>query len=389
MGFNHGQHGRHEQFIKAVRSKLFTFLFITVGMYSYAADAPVFSGVLNTTLTTGAGTGALPDFYWGLEEYANLRLKKSLGDYGSVYMAFNLIAAGGVSALALQTGPFGVSTPGSTDGGVNSNYAAAMELERLYVHLTGEKIAFDGGLMRLAFGYGNVFSPTDYFNPKNPLYPDARQRAVLGANVIVYPTDMLSLQFFGVGPKDPFKLNGAGVSGGLALENHWKRMSAQFLYSIEAAEESAHNFGLSLKADLPVGITADVLWTYQQEEDASIEGLAASAGLDYSFSIATHTVYLLAEYLYNGSKSKMTGYANHHYLYGTARLSIDDYTSVTVGAFAGFESLSVVPLVSFSTDLFQGAALTLQAQIPLGDGELGAKAANSYFVFTTKLSIKL
>ncbi|GHU86256.1 hypothetical protein FACS189473_5500 [Spirochaetia bacterium] len=248
---------------------------------------------------------------------------------------------------------------------------------------------FSAGLMRLALGYGNAFSPNDYFNPKNPLYPDARQRAVLGANVIVYPTDMLRLQFFGVGPKDPFKLDGAGVSGGLAAENHWNKVSAQFLYSIEAAEAPAHNFGLSLKADLPVGITADVLWTYQQEEDASIEGLAASIGLDYTFSIATHTVYLLAEYLYNGNKSKMTGYANHHYLYGTARLSIDDYTSVTIGAFAGFESLSVVPLVSFSTDLFQGAALTMQAQIPLGDGELGAKAANSYFVFTTKLSIKL
>ncbi|GHV72992.1 hypothetical protein AGMMS49940_02940 [Spirochaetia bacterium] len=372
-----------------MKKNLLGLIVLFVSVYGFAADGPVFSGVFNSTITVGAGTGGLPDFYWGLEEYANLRLKKQLGEHGSVYMAFNLIAAGGVSALALQTGAFGISTSGNS-GDVNSNYAAAMELERLYVHLTGEKIAFDSGLMRLAFGYGNVFSPNDYFNPRNPLYPDARQRAVLGVNFSVYPTDMLHLQFFGVGPKDPFAIDGYGVSGGLSVENHWKKMSAQFLYSIEAAQRMpVHNFGVSLKADLPVGIIADILWTYPQEESASIEGLAASAGLDYTFSIATHTMYLLAEYLYKGDESKMTGYANHHYLYGEARFSIDDYMSVTAGALAGFETLSVVPLLSFTTDLFQGAAITLQAQVPCGEGELGPDATNRHFAFTTKLSIKL
>ncbi|GHT48239.1 hypothetical protein FACS1894102_0800 [Spirochaetia bacterium] len=371
-----------------MKPKLFVLFFITVCVCSYAADAAVFSGVSNTTLTAGAGTGALPSFYWGLEEYANLRLKKSLGEHGSVYMAFNLIAASGISAIALQTGPFGFSSSGNA-GSVNSNYAAAMELERLYVHLTGDKLAFDGGLMRMAFGYGNVFSPTDYFNPKNPLYPDARSRAALGVAFSVYPTDMLRLQFFGVGPKDPAKIDGGGVNGGLAIENHFKKMSVQFLYSLEAASSPAHNFGLSLKADLPVGIIADALWTYTQGEDASIEGLTASAGLDYSFSIATHTVYLLSEYLYRGENSKITDYANHHYLYGAVRLRIDDYTSLTAGALAAFDNPSVVPLLTFEADLFQGATLTLLAQVPLGDGELGAGSANSYFVFTTKLSVRL
>ncbi|GHV29817.1 hypothetical protein AGMMS4952_16040 [Spirochaetia bacterium] len=372
-----------------MKKNLLSLILLVVGAYSFAADGPVFSGVFNSTLTVGAGTEALPDFYWGLEEYANLRLKKQLGDHGSVYMAFNLIAASGVSALALQTSPFGFSGSVNPEDSTNSNYAAAMELERLYVHLTGKKIAFDSGLMRLAFGYGNVFSPNDYFNPRNPLYPDARQRAVLGANFIVYLTDMSRLQFFGVAPKDPFRINGEGLSGGLVAENHWNKISAQGFYSIEAAQKIAHNFGLSLKADLPVGIIADILWTYRQEESASIEGLAASGGLDYTFSIATHTVYILAEYLYNGDESKMTGYANHHYLYGAARFSVDDYMSFTLGALAGFENFSVVPLLSFSTDLFQGAALTLQAQVPCGDGELGAGATNNYFAFTTKLSVKL
>jgi hypothetical protein len=372
--------------VNVMKKKLFSLILLFVGVYGFAADAPVFSGVFNSTLTAGAGTGALPDFYWGLEEYANLRLKKQLGDYGSVYMAFNLIAASGVSALALQTGPFGFSGSVDAEGNANGNYAAAMELERLYVHLTGTKIAFDGGLMRLAFGYGTVFSPTDYFNPKNPLYPDARQRAVLGANFIVYPTDMSRLQFFGVAPKDPFKINGEGLSAGLAAEHHWNKLSAQALYSIESG---AHNFGASLKADLPVGLTADILWTYYQEDPATVEGLAASGGIDYTFTIAAHTVYLLAEYLYRGNVSKMDGYAEHHYLYGAARFGIDDYMSLTLGALGGLADGSVAPLVSFSTDLFQGAALTLQAHVPCGEGELGADAANSYVVFTTKLSIRI
>ncbi|GHV76252.1 hypothetical protein AGMMS49942_10730 [Spirochaetia bacterium] len=369
-----------------MKKNLLGLIILFVSPLGFAADGPVFSGVFNSTLTTGAGTGDLPGFYWGLEEYANLRLKKQLGDHGSVYVAFNLIAAGGVSALTLQTGPFGVSGAVSTEDNISGNYAAAMELERLYTHLTWNKIAFDGGLMRLAFGYGNVFSPNDYFNPKNPLYPDARQRAVLGANFIVYPTDMSRLQFFGTAPKDPFKINGEGLSGGLAAENHWNKISAQGLYSIET---DAHNFGASLKADLPVGLTADILWTYYQGESATVEGLAASGGVDYTFSIATHTVYLLVEYLYKGNSSKMTGYAEHHYLYGAGKFNINDYTSFTIGALAGFENFSAVPLLSFSTDLFQGATLTLQAQLPCGDGELGADATNSYFSFTTKLSIKL
>jgi hypothetical protein len=372
--------------MNAMKKILLALIFFAVGAYGIAADAPVFSGVFNSTLTTGAGTGVLPDFYWGLEEYANLRLKQQVGDHGSVYMALNLIAAGGISALALQTSPFGFSASVNENDNTNVNYAAAMELERLYIHLTGEKIAFDGGLMRLAFGYGSVFSPNDYFNPKNPLYPDARQRAVLGANFIVYPTDMLRLQFFGVGPKDSFKIDGEGLNAGLAAENHWNKVSAQVLYSIET---DAHNFGLSLKADLPVGITADILWTYRQGESATVEGLAASGGLDYTFAVTTHTIYLLAEYLYNGTISKMDDYAEHHYLYGAAKLSINDYTSFTLGALAGLADSSVTPLISFSTDLFQGAALTLQAQAPLGAGELGSEAANSYFIFTTKLSIKL
>ncbi|GHV78265.1 hypothetical protein AGMMS49944_00560 [Spirochaetia bacterium] len=369
-----------------MKKNLLGLIVLFVSVYGFAADGPVFSGVFNSTITAGAGTGGLPDFYWGLEEYANLRLKKQLGDHGSVYMAFNLIAAGGVSALALQTGPFGMSGPVNENGNTNGNYAAAMELERLYVHLTGKKIAFDSGLMRLAFGYGNVFSPNDYFNPRNPLYPDARQRAVLGANFIVYPTDMSRLQFFGVAPKDPFKINGEGLSAGLAAENHWNKISVQGLYSIET---DAHNFGVSLKADLPVGITTDILWTYYQGESATVEGLAASGGVDYTFTVAAHNVYLLAEYLYNGTKSKMDDYAKHHYLYGAARLSIDDYTSFTLGALAGLEDSSVTPQLSFTTDLFQGAAITVQAQVPCGEGELGPGETNSYFIFTTKLSIKL
>ncbi|GMO14380.1 MAG: hypothetical protein Ta2A_24840 [Treponemataceae bacterium] len=372
-----------------MKKSLVIFLCLVLCASGYAADAPVFSGVSNTTLTAGAGTGALPNFYWGLEQYANLRLKKSLGDHGSVFIAFNLIAASGSSALALQPSSLGFGASGSIGGDATGNYAAALELERLYVHLTGEKLAFDGGLMRLAFGYGNVFSPTDYFNPKNPLSPDARQRAALGTNVSVYPTDMLRVQFFGVAPQDPRRIDGGGVRGGLAVENHWKKMSAQFLYSAEAEASPEHNFGVSLKADLPVGIAADALWTYRQNERATPDTLAASAGVDYTFSIATHTVYILAEYLHNGSASKMAIYKKHHYLYGAARFSIDDYTSLTLGALAGFENFSVVPLVTFSTDLFHGGTLTLQTQVPLGDGEFGADAANSRFAFTAKLGIKL
>lgn len=164
--------------------KIFVFVFcIAAGAGLYAADGLSVSGLLDSTLRLGEGGGG--GFMYGIEEYANIRLRGRVGEGAVFYGAFNCIAASGISAAALAADPAD-----------SQNYAAAIELERLYFHIANEKTGLDAGLMRLAFGYGNVFSPSDFFNPKNPLYPDARPRAILGGLFSFYPDDDSTLRAF-------------------------------------------------------------------------------------------------------------------------------------------------------------------------------------------------
>jgi hypothetical protein len=60
--------------------------------------APVFSGVFDSRLTTGAGAGEAPVFFYGMEEYLNLRLRAKVGESVTVDGAFNIIAGAGTSA---------------------------------------------------------------------------------------------------------------------------------------------------------------------------------------------------------------------------------------------------------------------------------------------------
>jgi hypothetical protein len=364
-------------------------------------DGLDFSGVLDSIVTMGAGAGETPNFFYGVEEYANLRVQTKLREGMSFYGAFNLIAAAGSSALvvsALET---------SAAVAAAQNYAAALELERLYFRLNGEYLDFDGGLVRVAFGYGQVFGPSDFLNPKNPLVPDARPRAVLGGAPSAYPLDSLKVQVYGTAPKNPLALEGGGGLVGLSGDRHWDRASLQILYTYESPKESSswgvHRGGLSLKADLELGFVADLLYTYNHEETTGIEGLSFSGGFDYSFLDGKW--YVLAEYLYNGSASSTsirggnpTGFSGKNFLYTAASYFLSDYTSLTLACLSGFGDLSFVPILGAEHELFQGLTLSLSAQLPLdrdvfsGDGdhgELGPEKAGSRFLLTTKARLRL
>ncbi|MDR1429973.1 MAG: hypothetical protein LBI85_06750, partial [Spirochaetaceae bacterium] len=228
-------------------------------------DGPVFSGVLDSSLAAAvpAGSGS---FSSGIEEYANLRLQQRLGENAVFYAAFNCVAASGSLAL-----------PGTVPG---DNYATALELERLFMRIRGETFDVEGGLLRLAFGYAQVWGPSDFLNPRNPLIPDARPRAVLGGDLAWYPGAMSKFLFFAAAPQDSGERSGAGTRFGLMAESHRERYSVQALYAyqIPAAQEfpGVQRFGLSFKLDLILGISADALYTFNSENGGGKEGLAAS-----------------------------------------------------------------------------------------------------------------
>ena len=363
------------------------------------------SGVLDSTVSVIAGAGDAPDFSFGIEEYANLRFQARLREGATVYGAVNLLAAAGISAIGLSAMDLNIGS---------ENFAAAIELERLYFRLRGEHIDFNGGLMRLPFGYGQVWGPSDFLNPRNPIKPDARPRAVLGASLTWYPIDELKMLGFFASPHNAFETEGKGSKFGLSMDRHWDRASVQALYSFEIPNEipfannsskyGIHRAGLSVKADVVVGFVMDALYTYNHEAKTELDGLSFSAGFDYSF--LGGDLIVLAEYLYNGEKSSTSiygggGFSNNHYLYAGFTYSFSDFTNMSLGLISCFDDISFIPSVSLNHEMFQGVTLTISAQVPLdrdlfnkdgNRGELGpirpGAAAGSHFNGNARVRIR-
>ena len=378
-----------------------------------AAQGLAVSGILDSSVSLQAGAGdasVSPAFSFGLEEFANIRFQSKIRDNAAVYGAVNLLAASGdyaynagLMALIADTSPFGVTAYIAGD-----NYIAAIELERLYFRLNGEYADFEGGLMRLPFGYGQVWGPSDFLNPKNPLKPDARLRGILGASVSLYPADELKLLAFYASPRRALSREGKGTLAGLSLDKHWERASVQALYSFQTPDDSSqygiHRAGLSFKAEIEAAFVLEALYTYNQEAGTEIDGLSLSVGADYSFFDGN--LIVLAEYLYNGDTSSTAlgyggGFSNNHYLYTGVTWRFNDFTNITAALISCFDDVSFTPLVTFNHELFQGATLTVTAQVPMdrdlfsGDGnrgELGPLPPGSpmgrYFNCTARLRLR-
>jgi hypothetical protein len=363
------------------------------------------SGVLDSTFNYTSGGRDGSEHSFGLEEYANLRLRVKTGEKATFFAAINLIALSGnylenAGLLgSLNTNPYFASTPFIS----GYNYAAALELERLYFRINGDYLDSEAGLLRLNFGYGGAFSPSDFLNPKNPLFPNARPRGVLAGDLSFYPADTLKLMAFAAAPKNPLESSGGGFIPGLSLDQHWDKASLQFLYAYETPSitipNGIHRFGLSLKADLELGFVADALYTLNQDKSEGIEGLSCSSGFDYNFFGGD--LYILFEYLYSGYASvSALGYGgawiNHHYLFGSALYRFNDYCSLSLAALTCLNDASFSPFVTLNYEVFQGLSLNLTGRFCLdskdfsGDkaGELGPDNTGARFMFDAGLRLR-
>jgi hypothetical protein len=355
---------------------LFLFLFAILGTSIAFAQGMSVSGVLESYASMNSGTGEAPSTSYGLQEYANIRMQAKIGDRAMFFSAVNLIVASGDYTLVMP--------------------ANTIELERLYFKLKGETVNFDGGFMRLPFGYSQVWGSSDFLNPRNPLLPYARPKAVLGGALAWYPTDSFKFLEFAVAPRDSFARNG-GIAG-YAVEQHWNRASLQMLYSFEfpdtVLKQGFHRTGMSIKADLELGFVVDMLYTYSKNMKSKKDGLSLSAGFDYS--LFSGDLIVLAEYLYNGAISTTSiagggSFLNENYLYTGLTWCFNDYTNASAALISGIDDKSFLPVLSFSYDIFQGANLSLRAQIPIS-GEFGplppGRDAGSYFNLESRLQLK-
>jgi len=342
------------------------------------------SGILDSTVSFSASTGdsdTLQNFSMGIEEFANIRFQAKRENY-SVYGAVNLLAASGdyASNAARMAYLNTASSLASTSYVSGDNYVAAIELERLYFRLIGEYTNFDGGLMRLPFGYGQVWGSSDFLNPKNPLKPDARPRGILGAAFSWFPVDEIKLLMFYSAPRYAFSKDGRGSFAGLSLDRHWNKISIQSLYSYETPDAGykygIHRIGQSIKADIKMnenfefGLIMDALYTYNHEAETAQDGLSFSAGIDYSFFKGR--LIFLTEYLFNGENSStaydpqknILGSANEHNIYTGFTLRFSDFTNLITAFIFSFADVSYTPLITLNHELFQGASLIIAAQAP-------------------------
>jgi hypothetical protein len=124
----------------------------------------------------------------------------------------------------------------------------------------------------------------------------------------------------------------------------------------------------------------DALYTYNHEAGTELDGLSFSIGADYSFFDGN--LLVLAEYLYNGETSSTAlgyggSFANNYYLDTSLTWRFNDFTNISAALISGFDDVSFTPVITLNHDLFQGATLTITAQIPLdrdlfsGDGNRG------------------
>ncbi len=364
------------------------------------AEEPIISGIVNAAANAAAGAGDSSAFLLGTEEYANLRLEADVGDWGTVYTAVNLIASSGTNGAA--------SFAAGAETG--ENYTAALELERLYARFRGETIDADIGLMRIPFGYGQGFRPTDFLNPPNPMIPDARPRGILGALVSVYPSLDAKLQGFLAGGPDPLKLDGEGSLLGLAAEGHFSRASVQALYAFQASGDGVHRIGLSLKADMEVTLVMDALCSI--EGDAlGIDGLEIAFGADYSF--IDGKLFTLVQYLYNGPglldpdegldalltapSSDIGVYNRKNYLLAQSLYQFSDFTRAGLSCLASLDDLSFSPALTAEHEPAQGLTLGLTARLYLDEktllgsgnrGELGSEYTGMYGLLTATAKMK-
>jgi len=379
-------------------------LFAAGGAPGLAADIS-FAGILDTSFSLRAGAGDAPALSYGIETHASLRMTARLREMAAVFADANLIALSGDNAAdALAAAEMSGGGAFSTPFAAGPGFIAGLELERLFFRLNADAARLDGGLLRIPIGHGLAWRPTDFLNPANPLVANARPRGVLGAELSWWPAFDLKVVGFGAAPRDPFTRRWEGGHAGATLEREWGRAVAKAIYSFESPREGArlgvHRAGLSVKADLAAGFVLDLLYSYNHERRTRLDGLALSAGFDYS--LFRGSLLIVAEYLFSGEASSTSAggggrFLGRHYLYAGLTWLFDDFTSAGVAAVCNLSDLSFAPAATFSRALFQGATLTLSAQVPLdrdalsGDGsrgELGPLSLGRRFDFTAALRLR-
>ncbi len=298
---------------------LMIFIFSLPLSLLHSQEGIVFSGVAKSTV--GVLADSSESWNVAAEQYANFRITAPVGEIGSFYTAFNV--------LAVSTPETGLITEG--------------EIERLYTAFRFDATDVNLGLMRIPFGYGMGIRPTDIINPQNPLFPDARLRGVLAGLITWYPGDDLQVQGFAVQKSNKyFEGQSISFSGeslfGFSVDHHNPIFSVQGLALTkipgEQPDDYLLHFGCSFKIDVFVGFAFDALITTDGKTGFAEgrENAAIAAALSCDYSLLSGKLFLLAQYYYTSagmlsSTDSISDYLEAGYGVGSGELSIQSLQS--------------------------------------------------------------
>ena len=381
-------------------------------------------------------------FGWGWNNYANLRMKATINEYLTFDMAVNLNMLAG-SYTDVYRSNFASMAQSISDPSVytfnsdylfsipfyyESTYIGSFDMERLYFKAGNNFFDIEAGLIRIARGFGYSFSPTDFFNPANPLNPDARPKGKLAILTTFYPLDMWKIEAFAVAPDNPVTDKIWGFKFGTATKFSIDKFNFEFLYTLffpeieylkdqeKLGEPSyknnnySHIIGFSMKADIEIGLFIDMTYRFDQmvfrngnyygKELYFYRGLESEIGIDYTINIpATDAnIYLLLEYMFYGSgmldwgekdldniytdewkdkkplersaiidsEKKPLNFLRHDYLSSMIKIKINTYISTGINYLFGIDDQSSLLTPFIEIEPFQAFTISVKAFYPLG-----------------------
>lgn len=334
-----------------IKKTLLIFCFIlTFSFLIFPADSKIifngsYESIFDTTHETDYFNKEYQAFSWGLNNYLNLRMKANINEYLTFGMSININMFAGnytdnyrtyfarmsSSVVDPMTQMLESDNLFSMPFYYKNTYIGSFDLERLYFKVGNDYFDIESGLVRLAKGYSLFFSPMDFFNPKDPLNPNARPEGKLALIATFYPMDMWKIEAFAVAPDNPVKSNGWDFKFGASTEFNIDKLNFQFLYTLFMPEmayqkdqeeegfpaftnnDFSHIIGFSMKADIEVGLFIDTVYRFDQmvfrensyydKEFYIYRGLEFAIGVDYTIDVPNtdSNIYLLLEYMFYGS----------------------------------------------------------------------------------------
>ena len=358
---------------------------------------------------------------------------------GSVSQGWTNWAALRFRSAGSENLSFFLSVTIDTASGIYARENAAdvkLGLERLYFKAGNEWLDVETGLIRIARGYGYLFSPLDLFNPRDvadSIDPQARPPGKWGVHATFYPQEMWKVELFGLASDNPRERGVWGSRFGAATTFSLGKTSFDLLYALFLPEieqgldpaslslppytnnDFSQVAGFAVKTDVEIGLFVEAVYRLDHrllrqaaagdEHFTGYDGLQAALGVDYTFAGAD--LYLLGEYLFYGgghvdwacagldslytspdwktlapaqrlvffdATKRPLPFARHDYLFLLARLTPRQDFVLGASALCGLDDLSALCTLFTEYEVIQGLTLELSLLVPLDRTSFGLSA---------------